>query len=122
MQCKKCKGSKLWDDGICKLCGAQNEAEADRRITIPCTPPPPPSPIIKKDPYFTDTDIDDAFKDLFGLTEECLILMPEGINLYNPGHNDLCDMAQGPCYCGAWHTIEETYERWIWLREVISKA
>lgn len=101
MHCKKCNGSKIWDDGICKLCGTQNEVVPDKRITIPCSPPP-----AVKDPYFTD--LDDVFKHMFGMADECLIPMPKGIKYYN-GCNEPCDMAQGPCCCGAWHKWKEWY-------------
>ena len=39
--------------------------------------------------------------------------MPDGIFLHNAQH-DPCDMAVGPCCCGAWHNAEETLCR---LRE-----
>ncbi len=35
---------------------------------------------------------------------EDFIDMPEEINLYN-GRWERCDIAQGPCCCGAWHRI-----------------
>ena len=32
------------------------------------------------------------------------IIMPLNINVYN-ANNERCDMAEGPCSCGAWHHI-----------------
>ena len=34
------------------------------------------------------------------------IVMPEGVNVFNGSH-ERCDMAQGPCSCGAWHTLKD---------------
>lgn len=36
--------------------------------------------------------------------------MPEGVLLYNASGTP-CDVAQGPCSCGAWHTVKETQTR-----------
>jgi hypothetical protein len=36
--------------------------------------------------------------------------MPPGILLYN-GAGEPCDMAAGPCLCGAWHNLTETLRR-----------
>lgn len=34
------------------------------------------------------------------------IKMPIAINWHNGSH-ERCDVAQGPCACGAWHTLED---------------
>lgn len=39
-----------------------------------------------------------------------IIGMPEGVLLYNASGTP-CDCAQGPCSCGAWHTVKETQDR-----------
>ena len=36
--------------------------------------------------------------------------MPEHINLYNATH-ERCDMMDGPCSCGAWHSEEEILKK-----------
>jgi hypothetical protein len=37
---------------------------------------------------------------------EPLIPMPASLDLHNANH-ERCDMAQGPCACGAWHRLED---------------
>ncbi len=34
-----------------------------------------------------------------------LIPMPNGIIIFNNGES--CDMAEGPCSCGAWHRLSD---------------
>lgn len=36
--------------------------------------------------------------------------MPEGVLIYN-GSTEPCDMINGPCCCGAWHTPEEIVKK-----------
>ena len=38
--------------------------------------------------------------------ERASIPMPEGIDMHNGGHAR-CDMADGPCACGAWHHLTD---------------
>ncbi len=36
------------------------------------------------------------------------VVMPSKFKFYNNGSvRETCDMAQGPCCCGAWHTLGE---------------
>lgn len=37
--------------------------------------------------------------------------MPRSVEIHN-ANNEPCDMAQGPCCCGAWHTLD------YWPKEV----
>ncbi len=34
-----------------------------------------------------------------------------GVTLWMDSSDEPCDMASGPCACGAWHTLEETEAR-----------
>ena len=33
--------------------------------------------------------------------------MPDGIEMYNGGCSEPCDMLVGPCCCGAWHSLDD---------------
>ena len=39
-------------------------------------------------------------------TTNNIIPMPDSIDIHNASH-ERCDMAQGPCACGAWHKLEK---------------
>lgn len=46
-----------------------------------------------------------------------MIVMPDGVTVYNGSH-ERCDMADGPCSCGAWHKLED----WtVQIREQIER-
>ena len=42
--------------------------------------------------------------------ERSKMVMPENVNLYN-ACTERCDVANGPCACGAWHNAQETMQR-----------
>jgi len=48
------------------------------------------------------------------------ISMPLNANSHN-ACNERCDMADGPCACGGWHTIDETLQRLVDLGVVVTK-
>lgn len=51
-----------------------------------------------------------------------LIPMPEGIDQFNAS-NERCDMLQGPCSCGATHSIAEWFNKLAALeKELLSKS
>ena len=33
--------------------------------------------------------------------------MPAGLEQYNGGYSEPCDMLVGPCCCGAWHSLDD---------------
>lgn len=43
--------------------------------------------------------------------------MPEGVRRYNAGIQ--CDMAIGPCACGAWHSAQHAID---WFGECVRNA
>jgi hypothetical protein len=47
--------------------------------------------------------------------------MPPKINLHN-GLAEPCDMAIGPCRCGAWHSITDWVNRWIESEDAAERA
>ncbi len=53
----------------------------------------------------TDIDQSDAPRPAERITKP-LIVMPDGIVVHNASHES-CDMAEGPCCCGAWHHLND---------------
>jgi len=58
-------------------------------------------------------ELEEARKRIVGLEKkipQCFILMPKHWpSRYNASH-DPCDTIDGPCSCGAWHSI---YDKWV---------